>query len=239
MPTKTHKPAPMPDEYKDLKVLRHPFTHCNTADEVEAGEIRSTSSPEQWHDLCLVALLDLNRWRLSVCSHEWHETHPRCRACRRYVPIETLDGTYACADKRDCFEAIEGQRANDPRWVKLREFQEKGAAARAESDGVRKERRASNGSGSKPTSGTCHHCGGPTKGGKFMAGHDAKLKGELIREATADAVAEAMVRGWYKSGRLPELEKDAEAILQAIPTHEFLERRNATRSGRFDRGEDQ
>jgi hypothetical protein len=44
--------------------------------------------------------------------------------------------------------------------------------------------------------GRCEHCGGETKGGRFIPGHDAKLKGDLVREATEEATAERIARGW-------------------------------------------
>lgn len=57
------------------------------------------------------------------------------------------------------------------------------------------------------TPGSCEHCGGATKGGRFLAGHDAKLKGILAREAMdveareperVAAVLELIYRGWLK-----------------------------------------
>jgi hypothetical protein len=50
--------------------------------------------------------------------------------------------------------------------------------------------------GPRATIGRCEHCGEPTRGGRFLPGHDAKLKGELIREATPEADAEREIRGW-------------------------------------------
>lgn len=84
----------------------------------------------------------------------------------------------------------------------------------------------------RPTSGLCEHCGEPTKGGKFVAGHDAKLKGDLIRagaEGDVDAVVEAMFRNWYKPGRYPDLETEAFAVVQAHKTDEWLAARVAAR----------
>lgn len=46
--------------------------------------------------------------------------------------------------------------------------------------------------------GRCHHCGGRT-GGTFQPGHDAKLKGELIREDTDEATAERILRRWIRA----------------------------------------
>lgn len=47
--------------------------------------------------------------------------------------------------------------------------------------------------------GKCEHCGAPT-GGRFAVGHDAKLKGELLkaaRDGDAEAAAEMVYRTWW------------------------------------------
>lgn len=88
----------------------------------------------------------------------------------------------------------------------------------------------------RPIEGRCQHCGEPTKGGLFAAGHDAKLKGELIRaglEGDHEAVAEMMARGpaWFKKPERfdPNVVRRADEIIQSTPTHEFLARRVAQR----------
>lgn len=55
----------------------------------------------------------------------------------------------------------------------------------------------------KPGTGRCHHCGQPTKGGKFIPGHDAKLKAELQKDFAPESFVEARMRGWYH-GAMPE-----------------------------------
>jgi hypothetical protein len=50
----------------------------------------------------------------------------------------------------------------------------------------------------KAGSGICEHCGQPTKGGRFIPGHDAKLKAILERDTSDEAMAERVLRGWIK-----------------------------------------
>lgn len=226
---------PIPDDYVDFKILHTLNGQCGTADDLEAGEISSTTSVDGWHRLCPIAYL--GGGRLTICTHDWHDANPRCRVCRQDRHHDYLDGTSACLDRALCFETRETDMATDPRFERLRAIV---ARAQVESEGVRAERRERRESSpGRPSSGSCHHCGGPTKGGKFIAGHDAKLKGELIREATAEAVAEAMFRGWYKIGRYPELEPLASKIVDERGSEEFIQERNEARQGRYERGEDQ
>lgn len=67
-----------------------------------------------------------------------------------------------------------------------------------------------------PGSGRCAHCGEPTKGGIFVVGHDAKLKGVLggalksyfaghLTEFPLDDVAELVARRWLKPYQAEQL----------------------------------
>lgn len=246
--TKNRPPAvsvadqPLPEALTGARVAWALFGPCSTADDLELGAINSTTSVDGWHKLCNIGIVVPSKWQVTLCTHEWHGQNPRCRACRRFhQSAASLDGSSACLDVEECFAHLNEQRANDPRFDKIRAIKEAGARERAANQTERKERRAgveSDGNGrgpARPTTGICHHCGGLTKGGKFIAGHDAKLKGELIREAdegAAEAVAEAMIRGWYKIGRFPDLEATADRLVQERPTGEFIVERNAARSGR-------
>ena len=46
--------------------------------------------------------------------------------------------------------------------------------------------------------GICEHCGERTGGGRFLPGHDAKLKSMLSADDSDEAVAEQIIRGWGK-----------------------------------------
>lgn len=57
----------------------------------------------------------------------------------------------------------------------------------------------------KPKTGSCECCGEPTRGGRFLPGHDARLASALkkrVESGDADAYAEMKRRNWLK--KLPE-----------------------------------
>jgi hypothetical protein len=165
--------------------------------------------------------------RLTVCISDWHERHPACYVCK--TEDAELHTTHPqCVDVEACAERAKIRQDAHPGWDRYRQYHEAAKAAETETP---RERRPS---ATRPTSGRCEHCGEPTKGGRFVAGHDAKLKGDLIRAGGAgdvEAVVEAMFRSWYKQGRYPELEAEAFAIVQANNTDEWLAQRVANRLG--------
>lgn len=92
----------------------------------------------------------------------------------------------------------------------------------------------------KSGSGHCEHCGLPTKGGRFVPGHDAKLKGDLQREAQSDdpkiripALVESAIRAAdnTKWAIPPSNDEDANAVQDAllVGEPEFLAARIAAR----------
>jgi len=108
---------------------------------------------------------------------------------------------------RECVEAGAEIRANDKRRKMPKDTAEggtqEGADQAAPADKPARVKRTP-----KAKTGACHHCGEQTKGGLFVAGHDAKLKGDLQRlavntdlgdQARVDAIAEQLARGWHKS----------------------------------------
>jgi hypothetical protein len=105
---------------------------------------------------------------------------------------------------------------------------------------------AANGGRSKPRaprkagSGFCEHCGEPTKGGRFIPGHDAKLKGGLIREATIEAAAERVIRGWSSEAEAYDRGKTGTAQLRKLVAQGdgFLRSRIAARTGHDPGGAD-
>jgi hypothetical protein len=221
----------VPDDLKDVVILKALMGQCGTAEQVEEGMVKSPTTPEEWHELCPVGIFQAGKWRVTLCVHEWHERNPKCRECRRHVEGDALDATSRCLDREDCIQANQVRLYDSPGHRAIEAIRERVEEVKASQP--KRERTPTE---ARPTSGSCHHCGAPTKGGKFVAGHDAKLKGELIREAEAGsavAVAEQIARGWLKAGRFPTLEKEAEAIVQATPTHELIERRNAERANRW------
>jgi hypothetical protein len=98
---------------------------------------------------------------------------------------------------------------------------------KAKEDEVRRAARGTARASRRTGGGHCHHCGEPTKGGRFVPGHDAKLKGDLIREATTEAEAERIIRRWTS-----EPEKMAPVLAKLVARdQEFIEERVIERTG--------
>jgi hypothetical protein len=76
----------------------------------------------------------------------------------------------------------------------------------------------------------CHDgCGGMTKGGRFLAGHDAKLKSRLRATSTALNYAELIARGWAKDLTSEQTAKGQAEIDQTGGPEQLIEARVATR----------
>lgn len=198
------------------------------------------------------------RARLLLCAHPWHEGQPvKCLNCGRAGQPVTDDRE--CVDFEDCVDFQIKRTESNPIVVLVRECvaageQERAAKAlrRAEErpkglDGAEntgeapnseeRPRRAREPRPPRPTSGTCVHCGEPTKGGLFVAGHDAKLKGLLLAAAKtgdAQALAEMQMRNWVKpSHAFPAKQvKTATGISSHANAADWLAKRVAERTGR-------
>lgn len=155
---------------------------CSTEAVVEGGTIRSTTAPEGWHALC----------RDPECRCPNHSGEEICSACGAISGEIGLDGR--CEDQQECAATLRRALAAQQRLAGIRE-----------SSSAKK--RAPRAAG-KPKSGVCEHCGGATGGGRFQPGHDAKLKGELIKPVRefrrtdkggpeiVHAIVELRMRGW-------------------------------------------
>lgn len=208
---------------------------CSTAQDLEEDPSSATSqavanggtSVEEWHRLCPIGTL--HGGNLLLCNHEWHEHNPRCWICKGAT--DDLDPFRRnCVDVEACAERSHARLTDDPRFERYRQYHE---VAKIEQGLAPKERKPT---ADRPTSGRCEHCGEPTKGGKFVVGHDAKLKGILLKdglEGSHEAVAELMARGpaWFKKPERfdPGVVRQADELIQSIPTHEFLAQRVAQR----------
>lgn len=151
--------------------------------------------------------------------------HDRCRVCGRRG-LE-LDDTNRCADAEDCHEYMKA-KPKHPAVQQIEQIRHESAEkARKSRENNRRSACASKSAeGRDDTSerqreGRCHCCGGATKGGRFLPGHDAKLKGMLNREGTPEAMAERAARGWDQ----PTDEETAAVIGLDGDADAFIERR--------------
>lgn len=144
------------------------------------------------------------------CACHQNGNPPRCLNCGAAdTELSINPGPWAgrCIDVEGCNERLQIKLANDPNWQKWKETERIAAERNAANRQAQAENSERAERPTRPTSGRCEHCGAPTKGGKFVAGHDAKLKGLLMREANgtpddgwtnhpADAALELILRGW-------------------------------------------
>jgi hypothetical protein len=138
------------------------------------------------------------RFQVCECSCHSNGNPPRCLNCLA-TDTELTTDTGRCVDSEGCSERLAVYLNEHPTMAKLRLANERaraeaGTPERQAEKAAKREQRAA-----APKVGRCEHCGEPTKGGRFVAGHDAKLKGELKRAAEAgdlDAGAELVLRNW-------------------------------------------
>lgn len=232
---------------------------CNAARDVEAGR-GSQDEAVAWHRRCKGWVwsdrlvrdpktgLVTHAGVLTVCDCSCHN-HRRGsnghnpRRCVQCGSTEGLDlDRGRCVDAHACAERLRDIIANDGLWQRLQVAKQRGAEARREANAARALARGDDvvqrkprGPG-RPTSGRCEHCGEPTKGGRFVAGHDAKLKGDLKRAAEAgddDAIVELLCRSWPVHTLKVEPERLQAATLRAdgVAGAEFIAARVAARLG--------
>lgn len=188
---------------------------------------------------------------LFYCSHPSHEgqTFNTCLDCGEQGELTEFLG---CVDVDGCEERQAERTRSHPLWPMLQETkrvaEQKRAEANAEKAEARRAEQARLGQGeggerprkvkeADPLGGRCNHCGEPTKGGRFVAGHDAKLKGDLMRAAVGGdghAILEMLHRGWLKRPQLLDPAKlaEAQAAFEAateVQAVEFLQKRNEGR----------
>ena len=183
------------------------FSDCQIATNMEAGLVGSKTRPDpaDWRRACVIAAVS-RFGDVRICSDEFHDEYPMCRVCRLEVDdIDDLTADYRCVNEVACIDRKEAARLADPKVQMWAEIQEAAAITKAEENGQRAERqeRTPKVRPDLILDCRCEHCGEPTKGGKFVAGHDAKLKGLLLaaaKELDVDAYAEMVARSWVKDG---------------------------------------
>lgn len=102
--------------------------------------------------------------------------------------------TWRCFDRDSCQTEIEARLANNPVIQQIRSIRE---SARERTVAERQTARASSG---RPTSGSCLHCGEPTKGGKFLPGHDAIWVTEQVAAVTNTTNIDQLLAGYKELG---------------------------------------
>jgi hypothetical protein len=209
------------------------FGSCSTARAFEITQPVGSDASE-WHQICPGLLAQPRpHGKIKVafcdCAHHTPGSLYRCSVCGARKPLDaeagpdvpataTIDSRLgSCVDGVACAEMVAATQEASDLARQLRQI-------RMETRTMPKTDAATGTTERAPRTaktGTCEHCGQPTRGGKFVPGHDAKLKGALarvyadrdasLRERT-DALAEAIAREWLKT----EAAHDITGLLRGV-----------------------
>jgi hypothetical protein len=145
------------------------------------------------------------------------ERSPYCIDCRATEQIDP--STWSCTDKLSCNLRVAERLATSPLHQQLQECRsdsaERARRIRLQTEVIRmgldpdeideferpqeKKLRVP-----RSTTGACECCGEPTRGGRFLPGHDARLASRLvarIKDGDLQAQEEMVNRGW--EGKIP------------------------------------
>lgn len=166
-------------------------------------------------------------WRC-MCEEPGHPHFPYCTQCKNDTDGDVNPRTWLCLDHHACAARLEARRRNSELWQMLqrcksvaaiqrrarrlgidnlvvgidpaedarieRMIDEMAALAAAKKQAAPRRPRVP-----KATSGVCDCCGEPTKGGRFLPGHDAKLASRLkdqVKAGSVEAYEEMKRRSW-------------------------------------------
>ena len=170
-------------------------------------------------------------WRCR-CEEPGHPNFPYCTECKNDHVDEVHPELWRCLDSAGCAARIQARHNNSELWQMLQRVKSASALKRkaerlnqeellsgldpdqdaaiermhAYLDGLdeaKKKRRGKARVGPpKPKVGACECCGEPTRGGRFLPGHDARLASALVTRirdnGDPEAYAEMERRGWGK-----------------------------------------
>lgn len=161
-----------------------------------------------------------SRYKLVLCRCCGSEAQPRCLDCG-YAGSGVHPERWECLYPLECRARIELRQRNDPIYQMIQRCKSDSAIRRRQQrvdtfrmladvdpdEDVRlddaldamRNITARRTRVAKPTAGLCVCCSGPTKGGSFLPGHDAKYKSVLRKRAKTgdlEAQTELEQRGW-------------------------------------------
>lgn len=113
----------------------------------------------------------------------------RCLDCKTEEEGAIDPADWSCFDRSECRARIQARMDSNPLIQQLREVRSTAMARVANEKAEKAEKKAAT-----PKTGNCVHCGEPTKGGKFLPGHDAAYVSTLVQDALATPGNEAKNR---------------------------------------------
>jgi hypothetical protein len=222
--------------------------HCLTEAEIKDGQYGAVAvDPDDVHGRCAGGVTN-GVGKFTPCLCPGHDAEFKCHQCK-HVFGPKHEGDYdeehrRCIDQSACASRIAhasqvyrqgsplhqqidqiyadvADRQKAAREQNLAAMHEANKNPRPESGPASAEPRVASGRGKLAQK--CHcGCGGMTKGGRFVAGHDMKLKGRLFgvaRKPTGaefgmDAATEIVARGWNTAGIDPKLLAEARRVVE-------------------------
>lgn len=121
-------------------------------------------------------------WRCNcpICQNE-AKGKMKCARCNNTKTEEINPETWECLDTEACHSTVQRRLDNNPLIQQLREIKERVDMAKATESKAKAEKAAK--APKEPTFCVC--CGEPTKGGKFLPGHDARYVSTLVEAVTS------------------------------------------------------
>lgn len=223
-------PAPVP----------HLFGFCQSEAQAMDGN-QPTGTGSEWHARCPGALTT-GVGSVVVCTCPAHGDHRKCHVClteveaaEGYDPIRRQHTNQeACQIAADLRRSANGHLTAQIAAIR-EETRQRREQQRAEENRLREER------GERPVRlrtkaapkapQRCHcGCGSLTKGGRFVPGHDAKLKGRLGQARSAqdthadyvEALAERIARGWLPGPEHPAWQQEKPEMLPVLTEAQAL-----------------
>lgn len=137
------------------------------------------------HNMCPTAVRNGNGTPIS-CPCECWSGQPQCMDCKNNTPGEVDDTTFLCTDVESCHLEQRARRESTP----IYKFMEEYKAARRVAETMEEHGRYQRPAPATKATGQCLCCGGETKGGAFLPGHDARWIKALAAEVLGGAASE-------------------------------------------------
>lgn len=161
----------------DVRFSKHPCGFC---------------AHTQSHEKCPSGVLNGNMTQVLRCPCGCPRSlEVRCIKCNSREQSEISPETWTCLDADGCEARREHKILHDPVIQSIRALS---SSAKKQERAAKQEQRAASsrrGGGGQPS--LCLHCGEPTKGGRFLPGHDAAFLSFAVKqvregENTADNI---------------------------------------------------
>jgi len=140
-------------------------------------------------------------WRCPCREPGCANARTRCIRCRRR-DVEVTEQLSECVDAEDCRDYLTRKRAADPTFRIIDEIRRRRTAQRDEKSSETPRKAGT--TPSRPSAGECLCCGEPTRGGKFLPGHDSRY---IKAQAEAYVKIPATIDGLQPADRVAIYDK--------------------------------